>query len=318
MCSSDLDRLTPSAMIPMHTPEEAIRELEFAVKELHFKSVTIASEVRRPVPEVLKEAPHLAKFTQRVYSLTVDSPYDYDPFWAKCVELRVAPTAHSGSQTTARRQSQNNFVYNRLGSFGVGGEHLCRSMFLSGVPRRFPTLNVGFLEGGVAWACALYNDLFEFWEKRNVGWLKEHMDPAKLDMELMTEMFERFGDAGRFGRRGVAANDGEQGLREAAIVGAGFDDGHRPLPAREGERDLDRAMRRIERGFGRKPVPDGLVPSEAQGRSRPGEDPYRGLTRLPRAGEQAGVDGHLFGPGGGGRFEPAPSQVSHCRQRTMA
>ena len=195
MCSSDLDRLTPSAMIPMHTPEEAIRELEFAVKELHFKSVTIASEVRRPVPEVLKEAPHLAKFTQRVYSLTVDSPYDYDPFWAKCVELRVAPTAHSGSQTTARRQSQNNFVYNRLGSFGVGGEHLCRSMFLSGVPRRFPTLNVGFLEGGVAWACALYNDLFEFWEKRNVGWLKEHMDPAKLDMELMTEMFERFGDA---------------------------------------------------------------------------------------------------------------------------
>jgi predicted TIM-barrel fold metal-dependent hydrolase len=189
------DRLTPSAMIPMHTPTEAINELEFAVKELKFKSVTIASEVRRPVPEVLRDAPQLARFTQRVYSLTVDSPYDYDPFWAKCVELKVAPTAHSGSQTTARRQSQNNFVYNRLGSFGVGGEHLCRSMFLGGVPKRFPTLNVGFLEGGVAWACALYNDLFEFWEKRNVNWLKEHMDPAKLDMDLMVEMFERFGDS---------------------------------------------------------------------------------------------------------------------------
>ena len=189
------DHLTPSALIPMHTPQEAIRELEFVVNELKMKSVTISSEVRRPVPEVLHDAPELARFTQRIYSLTIDSPYDYDPFWAKCVELKVAPTAHSGSQTTARRQSHSNFVYNRLGSFGVGGEHLCRSMFLAGVPRRFPTLNVGFLEGGVAWACALYNDLFEFWEKRNVNWLKEHMDPAKLDMDLMIDMFERYGDA---------------------------------------------------------------------------------------------------------------------------
>ena len=189
------DRLTPSALIPMHTPQEAIRELEFVVNELKMKSVTISSEVRRPVPEVLRDAPELARFTQRIYSLTIDSPYDYDPFWAKCVELKVAPTAHSGSQTTARRQSHSNFVYNRLGSFGVGGEHLCRSMFLAGVPKRFPTLNVGFLEGGVAWACQLYNDLFEFWEKRNVNWLKEHMDPAKLDMDLMVEMFERYGSA---------------------------------------------------------------------------------------------------------------------------
>jgi predicted TIM-barrel fold metal-dependent hydrolase len=28
------DRMTPAAIIPMHTPEEAIGELEFAVKEL--------------------------------------------------------------------------------------------------------------------------------------------------------------------------------------------------------------------------------------------------------------------------------------------
>src|SRR5690242_8863465 len=68
------DRVTPSALIPMHTPEEAIRELEFAVMELGFKSITISAEVRRPVPEVLREAPHLARLTQRIYSLTIDSP----------------------------------------------------------------------------------------------------------------------------------------------------------------------------------------------------------------------------------------------------
>jgi hypothetical protein len=188
------DRLTPSALIPMHTPQEALAELDHAVQTLGFKSITIASEVRRPHEEVLRKAPELARYAPRIYSLCIDSPYDYDPFWARCVDLRVAPTAHSGSQQTARRQSDTNFVYNRLGSFAIGGEHLCRSMFLGGVSRRFPTLNVGFLEGGVAWASALYNDLFEFWEKRNVAFLKEHMDPAKLDMDLMVEMFERYGN----------------------------------------------------------------------------------------------------------------------------
>jgi predicted TIM-barrel fold metal-dependent hydrolase len=195
MFSEVRDRLTPSALIPMHTPEEAMAELDYVVAELGLKSVTIAGEVRRPHPQVLADAPHLARYAPKIHSLCIDSPRDYDPFWARCVALRVTPTAHSGSQQTQRRLSDNNFVYNRLGSFGVGGEHLCRSMFLGGVTNRFPTLNVGFLEGGVAWAAALYNDLFEFWEKRNVGWLKEHMDPAKLDMDLMVEMFARYGDA---------------------------------------------------------------------------------------------------------------------------
>ena len=31
------DRLTPAAVIPMHTPEEAIEELEFATKQLGAK-----------------------------------------------------------------------------------------------------------------------------------------------------------------------------------------------------------------------------------------------------------------------------------------
>jgi predicted TIM-barrel fold metal-dependent hydrolase len=188
------DRLTPAAVIPMNTPQEAIAELEFAVKTLGFKAVSCPGEVRRAAPDVLRDAPHLARHARQVTSLTIDSPYDYDPVWQKCIDLRVAPTAHSGSQQTARRDSASNFVYNRLGSFAASNEHFCRSLFLGGVSRRFPTLNVGFLEGGVSWACSLYNDLFEFWEKRNVDWLRQHMDPAKLDMNLMVTMFERYGD----------------------------------------------------------------------------------------------------------------------------
>ena len=43
------DRLTPVAAIPMHTPEEAVAELEYAVTHLGFKAVLCAGYVQRPV-----------------------------------------------------------------------------------------------------------------------------------------------------------------------------------------------------------------------------------------------------------------------------
>src|SRR5213079_3534589 len=41
------DRLTPAAVIPMHTPEEAIEELEFATKQLGAKVGMFGSSVAR-------------------------------------------------------------------------------------------------------------------------------------------------------------------------------------------------------------------------------------------------------------------------------
>ena len=42
------DRLRPAAVIPTYTPQEAIEELEFAVKELGHKTVMIGTELRGP------------------------------------------------------------------------------------------------------------------------------------------------------------------------------------------------------------------------------------------------------------------------------
>jgi predicted TIM-barrel fold metal-dependent hydrolase len=50
-------RMTSVAAIPMHTPEEAVAELEFAVRELGFKAVTLQSYVVRPVPKIKRERP---------------------------------------------------------------------------------------------------------------------------------------------------------------------------------------------------------------------------------------------------------------------
>ena len=37
------DRKTPAAIIPMHTPEEAIAELEHVVRDLHMKAILLPS-----------------------------------------------------------------------------------------------------------------------------------------------------------------------------------------------------------------------------------------------------------------------------------
>jgi predicted TIM-barrel fold metal-dependent hydrolase len=188
------DRMTPAAAIPMHTPEEAVDELEYIVKELGLKVVVMTSLVPRPIPAVQGKAPEVGRLPLGTWPdvFGIDSPYDYDPVWAKCVELGLMPTFHAGTRGTGFRTSPTNFVFNHIGHFAVAGEAVAKGIFLGGVTRRFPTLKFAFLEGGVGWACSLYSDLIGHWKKRNRQALEE-VNPANLDRELMRELFERFG-----------------------------------------------------------------------------------------------------------------------------
>jgi predicted TIM-barrel fold metal-dependent hydrolase len=195
--------MRPSALIPMHTPDEAVAELEFAVNELGLQAAMTCNEVLRPHPEVVARAPELADYAMHWTPLALDSPYDYDPFWAKCVELKVAPSGHSINYG-GTHGSPTNYVFNRLGLFATSGHAAARALFLSGVTRRFPELNIGFLEGGVWWGAALYNDLFEFWEKRNVDQLLEYHDPANWDVGLSAEISDLYGTPYHTGERFVA------------------------------------------------------------------------------------------------------------------
>lgn len=188
------DRMTPSAVIPMHTPEEAIEELEYAVKQLGLKVVMLGSLINRPISAVAEKHPEAAGVATWRDVLALDSEYDYDPVWAKCVELKVAPSFHSGSRGFGLRVSPSNFCYNHIGHFAVANEAVCKAIFLGGVTRRFPTLKFAFLEGGVGWACQLYVDLIEHWEKRNLGALAE-VDPKNLDSQLLLKLAESYGHA---------------------------------------------------------------------------------------------------------------------------
>jgi predicted TIM-barrel fold metal-dependent hydrolase len=186
------DRMTPVAVIPMHTPQEAIEELEHAVKVLGMKVPLLAAFVRRPIKAVAQKAPELSRYAFWLDTLALDSEYDYDPVWAKCVELRVSPSFHSFGVGWGSRTSISNFMYNHIGHFAASAEALCKALFFGGVTRRFPQLRFAFLEGGVSWACSLYADLIGHWEKHNLQFL-EHFDPANLDEQLLYDLFVEYG-----------------------------------------------------------------------------------------------------------------------------
>ena len=188
------DRLTPAAVIPMHTPEEAVEELAF-VKTLGAKAAMLASLQRRPVQSVAKNAPDASRYAQWYDTLGLDSEHDYDPVWAKCVELGIPPSFHSASSGIGLRTSISNFVYNHIGHFAAASEAVCKSIFMNGVTRRFPTLKFSFLEGGVGWACGLYSDLIGHWDKRNPKAL-DAVNPANLNHEMLLDLVQRYGSAG--------------------------------------------------------------------------------------------------------------------------
>jgi predicted TIM-barrel fold metal-dependent hydrolase len=188
------DRLTPAAVIPMYTPQEAIEELEFAVKTLGFKVAMLGSLARRTVPAVAKTNPEASRYAVWHDTLGLDSAYDYDPVWAKCQELGIPPTFHSASSGIGLRASISNFVYNHIGHFGQAGEAVCKALFLGGVTRRFPKLKFAFLEGGVGWACSLYSDLIGHWKKRNPGAL-EATNPANLNRDMLIDFVKKYGSS---------------------------------------------------------------------------------------------------------------------------
>lgn len=186
------DRLVPVATIPMHTPAEAIAELDYAVSELGLRAVMMASYVRRPVAAAVKISPEAARYTYWLDTYGLDSEHAYDPVWARCVELKVSPTFHSVGYGWGSRATPTNYIHNHLGNFAASADAICRGLVMGGVPKRFPTLTFAFMEGGVAWARNLYCDLISHWEKRNRRSL-ENYNTAWTNESDFIELARRYG-----------------------------------------------------------------------------------------------------------------------------
>ncbi len=215
-------RMTPTAEIPMNTPQEAIAELEHAVKDLGMKAVMFGGFVRRPIPAFADKFPRVFWYD----SLGIDSEYDYSPLWAKAVELKVAVTFHQSAYGEGLRVSPSNFVYNYLGSFQEGLETVCKSAVMSGLPRRFPQQKFAFMEGGVAWAIQLYSQLISVWGKRNVKAV-ENYNLAHLDRRQFADLMRNYGSFGEetIARTLKALTGSSSELEGKAFPGMGYETG---------------------------------------------------------------------------------------------
>ncbi|MYA31040.1 MAG: amidohydrolase family protein [Gammaproteobacteria bacterium] len=217
------DRLTPAAVIPCHTPHEAIEELDFALGELNFKVPMFINLVKRPIGAVEEVDPNLRPYAFWVDTLAIDSIFDYDPLWQRCMDLKVPVTAHAVGQGVHMRRSISNYMYNQTGHFADAGHAFAKALFFGGVTHRFPDLNFAFLECGVAWGASLVCDLKERWEKRSAEAI-EQFNPARIDRELMGSLFEQYGGEVLSGRlpegailRNVVERDGVDDFAAANV-----------------------------------------------------------------------------------------------------
>ena len=183
------DRLIPVALVPHRTPDEAVEALEDAVG-LGFRAIFTSGAIARTAS------------TGRPYIdfLGLDSPYDYDPFWRRCVDLGIAVTVHGGSFGWPDRSSPTNSVFNHIGHFANASQGFCKALVLGGVPSRFPSLRFAFLEGGAAWGSQLHADLVGHWEKRNLNALLADLRPSNMDMGYLRRLFQRYGGPALDGR----------------------------------------------------------------------------------------------------------------------
>ncbi len=89
--------------IGLHTPQEGIEELEFAVKTLGLKVINIPGGIRRPIRAIAdkypaRDHPDVARHARYIDFLGItDKEYDYDPFWAR----RSLPARRAGPGGTS-------------------------------------------------------------------------------------------------------------------------------------------------------------------------------------------------------------------------
>ena len=184
------ERFAPVAIIPCQTPDEALEELEYAVRQRGYRAIMLRGNQERPISSAA-EGIDRQKAAWYCDTIALDSPYDYEPLWQRCVDLGVAVTQHSGSGRWQDRASITNFTYNHVGHFAESNHAFARGVFLGGLVRRYPSLNFGFMEGGVSWACQMCLDLIEHWEKRRRAGLQY---PSTTSVTELRQYIDRYGD----------------------------------------------------------------------------------------------------------------------------
>lgn len=191
------DRMAAVAMIPMHSPEEALDEIDFATRTLGMKVGVIPAGVTRPIPALHREHPEAFPAAYYYDSYGIDSFHDYAPVWEAFRKHKLAVTAHGapGNRYLPLPRKSTNYMFNHIMGHAYQQSELCLSLVMAGVPTLVPDLNWGFLEGGAGWACDLLHGLHEHFEKRGAAGIRNY-DPSNIDVPLLQQLCDQHGQVG--------------------------------------------------------------------------------------------------------------------------
>ncbi len=146
-CAPAPDRLLGAAMVSPFDVDDAVAEVERAVKELGFRAVFMRSNQMTDTPW--------------------HDPY-YDPLWSALEEYDITIGFHESSSSGAKQVGQHfepNFMLRRVFAQPVEQMMALASFCGGGVLERHPRLRAAFLEANCSWAPWLLWRLDEGYER---------------------------------------------------------------------------------------------------------------------------------------------------------
>jgi predicted TIM-barrel fold metal-dependent hydrolase len=184
-CRKYGDRLKPLGVLPLQDVDAAVAELHRCVNDLGMIGVQVAPHLPIPHPKAPQAYPDIR-------TCKALSHPDFRPLLQAAVDLDVAIGIHGnvGSQLVGGLSDHTEtFVLTHIFVLRNQQQLALARMIFDGAFEQFPTLRVGFLEGGCGWLPDLAHACHEHWEKRIRDFDPHHtyrpsmMEVAKLMMQ---------------------------------------------------------------------------------------------------------------------------------------
>jgi len=188
-CKGYDNRLQPVGVISLQDVDEAVKEMYRCVNELGMISVAVAPNLPIPHPK----APEAFPEVRTCQSL---SHPDFRPILQAAVDLDIGLGIHGGpgsDMVGGISDHMETFVLTHIFVQRNQQQHALARMVFDGVFEQFPTLRIGFLEGGCGWLPDLAHAFHEHWEKRIRDFDPKNPYRPSL-MEFTKLMIEEQGD----------------------------------------------------------------------------------------------------------------------------
>ncbi|NKB75510.1 MAG: amidohydrolase family protein [Gammaproteobacteria bacterium] len=161
-CQGFEGRIKPVGVIPLQDVDFAVTEMRRCVEELGMVSVSCSPSMPIPHPKAPDAFPEIRT------AKSISHP-DFRPILKTAVELDIALSLHGGPGSNLMggiSDHMDTFVLTHIFVQRNQQQHAMTRMIFDGAFEEFPTLRVGFMEGGCGWLPDLAHSCHEHWEKR--------------------------------------------------------------------------------------------------------------------------------------------------------